>query len=669
MSVQKSIIKHLDLWTSARKTRSIAGRGSNNKLDLVGIRKLRELILELAVRGKLVPQDANDESATELLKKIAAEKSILISAGKIRKEKSLLHISSADIPSDIPQSWAVIKLGVVSTKLTDGSHNPPADAGEGLPMLSSQNVNFGIVDFSNPSRFVTAEDFERENARTLVESGDVLLTIVGTLGRAAVVPHQAPKFVLQRSVAVIKTGLSPHFLAIQFQAITCSNYFETHGKGTAQKGIYLGKLADMPLFIPPLAEQHRIVAKVDELMAFCDQLEQTHSNNIAAHAQIVEVLLATLINSADNNELQNHWQRIATHFDTLFTTEHSIDHLEQAILQLAVMGKLVPQNPSDEPASELLTKIIAEKARLVKEGKIKKEKPLPEITEEEKSFELPSGWERVRLASISDVGTGATPSRTNGLYYEPAEVNWVTSGETSEEYIRETKEKVSRKAVKETNISIYPVGTLIVAMYGQGKTRGQITELLIEAGTNQACAAVRLIENSAHHRKYIKLFFVKAYDELREQAAGGAQPNLNVGKVSAIVIPLPPLAEQYRIVAKVEEIMAFCDSIKTNIRNAQISQLALADALVNSALGPSNVIAKKIFEEAPMNISTSLKLLSHKTLSDKAPLAKIIKDEGGDADAKQVWKKSNLDLPNFYKQLKVEIAAGYIVKPSAGITG
>src|SRR5690606_12318443 len=136
----------------------------------------------------------------------------------------------------------------------------------------------------------------------------------------------------------------------------------------------------LPFAVPRLEEQHRIVAKVDELMAFCDQLEQTQSDNIAAHAQLVEALLATLTNSSNHSELQNNWQRVAAHFDTLFTTEHSINQLKQTILQVAVLGKLVPQNPNAEPASELLKKIVTQKAQLIKVGKIKKEKPLPEIT-------------------------------------------------------------------------------------------------------------------------------------------------------------------------------------------------------------------------------------------------------------------------------------------------
>jgi type I restriction enzyme S subunit len=258
--------------------------------------------------------------------------------------------------------------------------------------------------------------------------------------------------------------------------------------------------------------------------------------------------------------------------------------LKQAILQLAVMGKLVPQDSNDEPAAVLLKKIAAEKARLVKEGKIKKEKALPPVAEGEKPFEVPEGWEWVVLQQISVIGTGATPARDNQEYYQPAEFSWVTSGETSQDFICETREKISSKAVADTNVTIYPAGTLVIAMYGQGKTRGQIAELRIPAGTNQACAAIQLIENSDHHRNFIKRFFQKAYDDIRSLAEGGAQPNLNVGKVAGTVIPIPPLAEQHRIVTKVDELMALCDQLKARLTAAQTTRVKLADAVAAGVL-------------------------------------------------------------------------------------
>lgn len=176
---------------------------------------------------------------------------------------------------------------------------------------------------------------------------------------------------------------------------------ETKMTGTAgQKRLPKDFVESNPFPLPPLEEQHRIVAKVDELMALCDQLETQHSNAAEAHEKLVNHLLGTLTLSQNAEDFSANWQRIAAHFDTLFTTEASIDVLKQTLLQLAVMGKLVPQDPNDEPASELLKRIQAEKAKLIAEGKIKKDKPLASIAEEEKPFNLPAGWEWVRLNAL-----------------------------------------------------------------------------------------------------------------------------------------------------------------------------------------------------------------------------------------------------------------------------
>ncbi len=440
------------------------------------------------------------------------------------------------------------------------------------------------------------------------------MVCIGTIGKCARV---------DRTVAFNQqiNSVSPylpigHYTKIALQ----SNYFQrlawAFSSSTTISILNKGKWEAIPIPIAPLAEQHRIVAKVDKLMALCDQLEQQIDASLAAHQTLVATLLNALTSAAARPEpvegqsqipvrpelveggaalvRQAHhsaptafdeaWQRIADHFDTLFTTEESIDQLKQTILQLAVMGKLVPQDPNDEPASELLKKIAAEKARLVKEGKIKKDKPSSQIAKTEMPFGLPRNWEWVGLQAISVIGTGATPARDNSSYYHPPEFSWVTSGETSQPFVSETREKISAKAVAETNVTIYPPGTLIVAMYGQGKTRGQITELLISAGTNQACAAIQLIEPASGHRAYIKFFFQNAYEDIRSLAEGGAQPNLNVGKVTETVIPLPPLPEQHRIVAKVDELMALCDQLKAGLSAAQTTQLQLADALTEQAL-------------------------------------------------------------------------------------
>ena len=218
----------------------------------------------------------------------------LLKDKKIKKSKPLGQIQKNEIPFEIPSNWEWVYLGNITTKLTDGSHNPPRNSMIGYPMLSSQNVNYGAIDFSKPSRYVSEEDFFKENQRTDVKSGDVLLTIVASLGRSAVVPNNAPKFVLQRSVAVISSPIDSYFLSQLFVSSVCLNYYDTHAKGTAQKGIYLGKLSLMPIPLPPLNEQKRIVEKINQLMALCDDLEKQIENSSSKQTELLNAIMSNL---------------------------------------------------------------------------------------------------------------------------------------------------------------------------------------------------------------------------------------------------------------------------------------------------------------------------------------------------------------------------------------
>ncbi|MGL1036588.1 restriction endonuclease subunit S [Vibrio vulnificus] len=588
MAVENLITEHIDIWTSAVKTKSTSGRGSSKKLELYGVKKLRELILELAVRGKLVPQDPSDEPASVLLERIAEEKKRLVKDKLIPRTKGLPPINEDEIPIDLPNGWTVVRLGELTSKLGSGSTprgGKNAYTSEGIPFLRSQNVRNEGIKLDDIAYI--SEEIHQKMENTKVLPGDVLLNITGaSLGRSTIFPSNLVEANVSQHVTIIRLIESQmnQFIHLGILSPLVQQLVWGRQVGMAIEGLSKKVLEMFEFPIPPIAEQHRIVAKVDELMALCDQLEQQTETSIEAHQVLVTTLLDTLTNSADADELMQNWARISEHFDTLFTTEESIDQLKQTILQLAVMGKLVPQDPSDEPAAELLKRIAEEKAQLVKEKKIKKQKALPPISEDEKPFELPSGWEWERIGTFGVVGTGATPSRSNPKYWDDPKYNWVSSGETSELFVSTTKEKVSELAIQETNVSIYPSGTLIVAMYGQGKTRGQITELTEPAGTNQACAAIQLIEKNESHKDFVKLYFRKSYEELRSNAAGGAQPNLNVGKVQSTVIAVPPLNEQQRINTKVNELLTVCDHLKAHFEAVQSTQLHLTDAIVEQAV-------------------------------------------------------------------------------------
>lgn len=532
------ITDNLDLWTSALLTKPTAGRGSNGKLEAYGIKKLRELILELAVRGKLVPQDPNDEPASVLLKSIAAEKEQLIKEKKLRKQASLPRIEEDDGPHELPKGWQWVRLGDICTKLTDGSHNPPSDSGEGYPMLSSQNVYNGEIDFSNPSRFVNEEDFEREDLRTQITPNDILLTIVASLGRSAVVPDGAPRFVLQRSVAVLQTKFDSHFLALQLVSPHCLRYYDTHGKGTAQKGIYLGKLALMEIAAPPLAEQHRIVAKVDELTALCDQLEQQQTDSLAAHHTLVETLLGTLTRVELQQEFSTAWVRIASHFDTLFTTEASIDQLKQTILQLAVMGKLVPQELA---------------------------------------------WTDTCLGELGDwaVGSGfpTTEQGKEGLEILFSKVSDMNLPENVK-FIVTTNHTISEATAARLRVNVHAAGTVIFPKIGGAIATNKRRILTRPTAIDNNCLGMAPNEGVSTEWLYLVL---SSIDFSRYQA-GTSVPALAQGTLSKIPVGLPASAEQHSIVAKVDELMTLCDALKARLADAQTTQLHLADAIVEQAV-------------------------------------------------------------------------------------
>ena len=267
------------------------------------------------------------------------------------------------------------------------------------------------------------------------------------------------------------------------------------------------------------------------------------------------------------------------HFDTAFSAPNGIQKLRELILTLAMQGRLVPQEPSDAPASQLLKDIDAEKKRLVKEGKIKAPKPLPEIKPEDEPYALPQGWQWVRVVDLVEVGTGSTPETTNRDYYNGS-VPWYTSSATNDLFAATPDKFITEKAIKETNCKVFPSGSLIVAMYGQGKTRGQISEIVIPGATNQAIAAMVFYASSQGVKKYLKYFFVKIYEEIRLLAEGAAQPNLNVGKIKDTLVPLPPSLEQHRIVVKIDQLMSFCDTLEQKIDAATRKQTELLNAVM-----------------------------------------------------------------------------------------
>ncbi|EIB9593688.1 restriction endonuclease subunit S [Escherichia coli] len=581
MSVEKLIVDHMETWTSALQTRSTAGRGSSGKIDLYGIKKLRELILELAVRGKLVPQDPKDEPASELLKRIAAEKAELVKQGKIKKQKPLPEISEEEKPFELPEGWEWVRLEDVTDNIHYG-YTASADVTKKVKLLRITDIQDDKVIWRNvPGCEIKDSDIEQYQ----LQPNDIVIARTGgTVGKSYLVDDLqyisvfASYLIRLKYIKFTNASYTKIFLGSQLYWSQLYNGVT----GTGQPNVNGNTLKKMFFPLPPSSEQSKICSRVQTLLSLCDQLEQQSLTSLDAHQQLVETLLGTLTDSQNAEELAENWARISEHFDTLFTTEASVDALKQTILQLAVMGKLVPQDPNDEPASELLKRIAEEKAQLVKEGKIKKQKPLPPISDEEKPFELPEGWEWCRLNDISSKitdGDHKTPPRIAEGYKLLSAKN-IRDGYLDYnncDYISAIDYEKSRERC------LPEKGDLLIVSVGG--TIGR-SSLIKDCSDFALVRSVAIIKPLLIEPEYLKLAMDSKLLQsmIHSHKRGGAQPCLYLGEISKFLFPTPPLAEQRNIVNKVSILMEKCRFLFLGLQSAQQTQLHLADALTDAAI-------------------------------------------------------------------------------------
>ena len=583
-AIQSLLTGQLDIWTTAETEKKFGrGRSSGNGNSVYGIKKLRELILELAVRGKLVAQDMDDEPAGELLKRIRTEKTKLIAEGKIKKDKLLPPISDEEKPFELPQGWEWMKLGnLCRLENGDRSKNYPNKSvlvEKGIPFVNAGHLENGRIN-RDEMTFITQERYD------LLRSGkffndDILYCLRGSLGKSAIVKSFDTGAIASSLVIIrIYPNLSHHYFVDYFDSPLSFRMIKKYDNGTAQPNLSATDLEKFLIPLPPLPEQHRIVAKVDELMVLCDQLETQHINAAEAHEKLISHLLGTLTQSQNADDFSANWQRIAAYFDTLFTTETSIDALKQTLLQLAVMGKLVPQDSNDESVSELLKRIQAEKAKLMTEGKIKKDKPLPPITEEEKPFELPQGWERARVGNLFEVTSGESfdisVEQDSGryAYVKVGDMNLPeneTVIKTSSRFVNPTERE--HRGIIPANSVIFPKRGGAIAT---NKKRLVVSEIFVDLNIMAITVP-----------KSISLLYAFQWlsgIDLALLNTGTSVPQINHKDIEPLIFPLPPLPEQHRIVAKVDELMALCDQLKSRITQASQLQQKLADVIVEQAI-------------------------------------------------------------------------------------
>lgn len=544
------------------------------------VEMVKKYILRLAMQGKLVEQDPNDEPASVLLKRIEEEKKQLIKEKKIKKSKQLPPISQEEYLYKIPENWEWVRLGTIGdwgAGATPSRSNPEFYNGS-IPWLKTGELNDNFIDTA--SEYITEFALERTSLR-LNKPGDVLIAMYGaTIGKLGILNIEATTN--QACCACTPfNGIYNKFLF--FFLLSQRDYFISQGAGGAQPNISKEKIVNSLFPLPPYSQQLLIVNKIEEMLKKCDELV----SNLVKKQTISKKLnksVFTRIQDYTNPEQMNDLHFVIRNMEHLCNDKESIDKLRNAVLSLAVQGKLVEQDANCEPATVLVETIKKVKDRLLTDNKIKKEKPLPPIKSGDIPFELPRGWAWVRLGEITTkLGAGKTPSGGQKSYVEQG-VKFIRSQNVWNDGLllegiahitQETHESMSGSAVQAKDILLNITGASI------GRS-SLVPDNFDTANVNQHVSIIRLVDENIRH--YIHTCIISPYfqSEIMRVQVGASREGLSMAKLSKFIIPLPPLEEQKKIIEKVLSLISLIDTYENQIIKVENSTKSLFQSLTKT---------------------------------------------------------------------------------------
>lgn len=483
---------------------------------------LRNAVLQAAMEGKLTKRIADDTLVLDSLDKIKQDRNNRISKKEIKKDKRLFDKVITVERFDIPDSWKWIRLGAVLYKLTDGTHKTPKYTTSGIKFVSVKDMSSGFLNLSN-TKYISEKEHSELFSRCNPQKDDILLSKVGTTGVPAIVDTDE-EFSLFVSVALLKFNdslINKEYLYRVLQSPDVQQQAAENTKGIGNKNWVLDKIANTEIPLSPIEEQKRIVDKLNQIMPLIDEYEKLEEQFVELKKKFPE-------------------------------------DMKDAILRAAMEGKLTEQLERDSSVDELLKSIKQEKEQLIKEKKIKKEKPLAPITKEEIAFDIPDSWRWERLGNIGNWRAGATPLKSNNKYYLNGTIPWLVTGDLNDSYINEVPNYITKLALESTSVKLIPKGSILIAMYGA--TIGKLGIINIDLTTNQACCACTTYGHFLN--KYLFYFLLSYRKKFIEQGEGGAQPNISKEKIVKTLIPIPPIEEQQRIVDKLDQLLPLCDELK-----------------------------------------------------------------------------------------------------------
>ena len=548
--------------------------------------RLRRFILDLAVRGKLVEQDPNDEPASELLKRIAAEKARLLKARQIRKPRTLPTPPGDDVPYPLPPNWRwsqIAEIGVLSPRndaedQARSSFVPMSMIASGYGAAHKHEVRPWGEIRSGYTHFAEG-DVGLAKITPCFENGKstVFRNLTGGFGSGTTELHTVrPLFVDPDYILVFLK--CPHFIEAGIPIMT----------GTAgQKRVPTEYFAKSPFALPPLAEQHRIVAKVDELMALCDRLEAARTEREATRDRLAAASFARLdAPDQDPATFREHAAFVLDNLAPLTTRRDQIKALRQTILNLAIRGKLVEQDPDDEPASELLRQIAAEKAQLARKKKIKGRRVGVSANYADVPFDLPSGWCPAKVGQILlELRTGPFGTSLHESDYQLGGTPVINPASIGKRQIIPIK-RMAVGPITLRRLAAFKLrpGDIVMGRRGEMGRCAVVSEH--EKGWLCGTGSLVLRVPRCIFPRYLCMLIQSPFSlqYLSRTAVGATMQNLNQGILLGLSFGLPPFSEQHRIVAKVDELMTLCDRLEASLTTGDDTRCCLLGALLSEAL-------------------------------------------------------------------------------------
>ncbi|MCY3941138.1 MAG: restriction endonuclease subunit S [Gammaproteobacteria bacterium] len=538
--------------------------------------RLRRFVLDLAVRGKLVEQDPNDEPASALLDRITAEKAKLTGKGNLSVASVTDPDSGHQIPFSLPAGWVKTTIGEICSKTGSGSTprgGKQAYKESGIVFLRSQNIHNDGLRLTNVA-YISPATHKRMSG-TAVRPSDLLLNITGgSIGRCCLVPDEVGQANVSQHVSIIRIAFDGPQRFLHY--VILAPYFQTfvldEQTGAGRGGLPKYKMDRIPVALPPLAEQQRVVAKIEELMALCDQLVETRLNRKETRAQLTQTTLARLSEPhANTATFRSHARFAIETLPALTTRADQLKNLRHTILNLAVRGKLVKQNPADEPASTLLTRIAAVRESVPVSGR-KTKKKTTDRSLTSLAFQLPDGWASAQLADLVRV--------LNGRAYKKAEL--LDSGTpvlrvgnlfTSKQWYYSNLELENDKYCE--------AGDLI---YAWSASFGPFIWDGPRVIYHYHIWKLPILSEKSLDKQFLYFFLLQKTKEIKSAGHGVSMVHMTKKKMEQIVVPVPPLPEQHRIVAKVDELMALCDQLEASLSDMNTTRSCLLESVLRAAL-------------------------------------------------------------------------------------